>query len=113
HPKSPRISPMQDLSSYVEQLGQRARRASDHLVTLDGATKITALKQTAQSLRDNKNKILDANANDIAAAQQSDLAPALIERLKLNEKRTNAMADSVDQIAAQTDPVGQTIEGQV
>src|SRR2546423_1005318 len=91
-----RIDPMQNLSVYVEQLGQPPRRASGQLVQLDGAPKVAALKQIAQALRDNKNALLDANAKDIAAAQQSDLAPALIERLKLNDKRINAMADSVD-----------------
>src|SRR6204780_151287 len=39
--------------------------------------------------------------------------PALIERLKLNDKRLAAMADGVEQIAAQVDPVGQILEGYV
>src|SRR5204863_991332 len=54
-----------------------------------------------------------ANAQDIAAAQKADLAPALIERLRLTEKRIEAMAAGVQQIAAQVDPVGQIIEGYV
>jgi glutamate-5-semialdehyde dehydrogenase len=41
------------------------------------------------------------------------LNPALIQRLTLNEKRIAAMADGIDQIAAQVDPVGQVIEGYV
>src|SRR5205085_8151564 len=41
------------------------------------------------------------------------LAAPLIERLKLNDKRIAAMADSVEQIAGQVDPVGQIIEGYV
>ena len=83
------------------------------MVTLDGATKIAALRKIAQAIRDNRQALLDANANDIAAAEESKLAPALIERLKLNDKRIAAMADGVEQIAAQTDPVGQTLEGYV
>jgi glutamate-5-semialdehyde dehydrogenase len=39
--------------------------------------------------------------------------PALIERLKLNDKRLTGMADGVEQIAAQVDPVGQILEGYV
>jgi glutamate-5-semialdehyde dehydrogenase len=98
---------------YVEHLGQSARKAADRLVTLDGATKVAALRKIAQAIRDNRQALLDANAKDIAAAEESKLAPALIERLKLNDKRIAAMADGVEQIAAQTDPVGQTLEGYV
>src|SRR5438034_414750 len=102
-----------DLSSYVTDLGQRARRASQRLVTLEGAAKVAALHKIAQAIRENRQSLLDANVKDIAAAQQANLAPALVERLKLNEKRIAAMADGVEQIAAQTDPVGQTLEGSV
>ena len=104
---------MNDLAGYVEELGKRARRAAAELVTLDGVAKVAALKRIAQAIRDNKSALLAANEKDVAAAQENKLAQALIKRLKLNDKRIAAMADSVDQIAAQTDPVGQTIEGYV
>jgi len=104
---------MNDLAGYVEELGKRARRAAGELVTLDGVAKVAALRRIAQAIRDGRDSLLSANAKDVATAQESKLAQALIERLKLNDKRIAAMADSVDQIAAQTDPVGQTIEGYV
>jgi glutamate-5-semialdehyde dehydrogenase len=104
---------MEDWKTYVESLGKSARRAARQLVTLDGATKIRALHGISAALRSHLPTLLTANAKDIAAAQTAELAPALIERLRLNEKRVNAMAESVDQIAAQTDPVGQIIEGYV
>jgi glutamate-5-semialdehyde dehydrogenase len=104
---------MEDLAGYVQKLGESARRAAGELVTLDGATKIAVMKRIAQAIRDNRQQLLGANAKDVAAAQQNNLAPALVERLKLNDKRINAMADGVEQIAAQVDPVGQTIEGYV
>ncbi len=104
---------MEDWKTYVETLGKAARRASRQLVTLDGATKTAALNQIAASIRQSAAALLEANARDIAAATSADLAPALIERLKLSEKRIGAMAAGVEQIAAQTDPVGQIIEGYV
>ena len=104
---------MQDHGAYVQQLGESARRAAGELVTLDGATKVAALRRIAQAIRDQRTTLLEANAKDITAGQEAQLAPALIERLKLNDKRIHAMADGVDQIASQTDPVGQTIEGYV
>jgi glutamate-5-semialdehyde dehydrogenase len=102
---------MTELQSYVEQLGVRARRASRLLGTLDGNTKVAVLRRIAASLRENVQPLLAANALDIAAARATDLAPALVKRLELNEKKIHAMADGVEQIAGQTDPVGQVIEG--
>jgi len=102
---------MTDLQSYVEQLGVRARRASRLLATLDGNTKVAILRRIAASLRENVQPLLQANAQDIAAAHAANLAPALIKRLELTEKKIHAMAEGVEQNAAQTDPVGQIIEG--
>ena len=104
---------MEDWKPYVESLGKSARRASRQLVTLDGATKTAALKRIATSIRERAAELISANAKDLEAAQTGGLAAALIERLKLNDKRIQSMADGVEQIAAQTDPVGQIIEGYV
>ncbi len=104
---------MTDPQSYVEQLGRRARRASRILATLDGDTRIAILEKIAASLRDNIQPLLQANAQDIEAAQSAALAPALVKRLELSEKKIADMAEGVGQIAAQTDPIGQIIEGYV
>jgi glutamate-5-semialdehyde dehydrogenase len=104
---------MSDLIQYVESVGKSARQAARQLATLSGAVKIAALNRIAAGIRASKQQLIDANARDIAAAQKADLAPALIERLKLNEKRIESMAVGVEQIARQVDPVGQTIEGYV
>src|SRR5215472_3229736 len=111
-PSRATIRPMtEDQSSYVQTLGKAARRAAQQLVCLDGATRTAALKRIAASIRASASALLEANARDVAAAQAADLAPPLVERLKLNDKRVAAMADGVEQIAAQVDPVGQIIEG--
>src|SRR5207244_12750751 len=57
--------------------------------------------------------IVRGNRKRCEAAQAAGLDQPLIERLKLNEKRIESMAVAVEQIAAQTDPVGQIIEGYV
>ena len=105
------ILSMEDWKTYVEALGRSARRASGQLATLQGSAKVRVLNQIAAAIRRETNALIAANELDLAAARQTDLAPALLERLKLNEKRVAAMADGVEQIAAQVDPVGQTIEG--
>ncbi|HXE56106.1 MAG TPA: glutamate-5-semialdehyde dehydrogenase, partial [Tepidisphaeraceae bacterium] len=104
---------MRDFKTYVEDLGRSARVASGRLATLRGEAKVAALRRIAAAIRQQKDALLAANARDIAAAQQADLPQTLLERLKLNEKRIGSMADGVEQIAGQTDPVGQIIEGYV
>jgi glutamate-5-semialdehyde dehydrogenase len=104
---------MQDLQAYVETLGKSARRAAGQLATLRGDTKSAALRDLAGAIRQKRAELLAANANDVEAAQKAQMQPALVERLRLNDKRINGMAEGVEQIAAQVDPVGQIIEGYV
>src|SRR5690606_6895140 len=102
---------MSDWNAYVESLGQKARTASQQLMTLTGAQRSAALVHMAEAIRTRTGPLIEANAQDIAAAEQAGLAPALIARLKLDEKRIAKMADSVAEIAQQVDPVGQVLEG--
>lgn len=104
---------MDDFKNYVEQLGRRAREASRRVAVLNGQARGGILRQIAASIRQGREELLAANAKDVQAAQQANLASAMVERLKLNDKRIAAMADGVEQIATQVDPVGQVIEGYV
>ena len=103
---------MQDAQTYVQNLARSARAASRKLAELSGEKKTAALRRVASLIRENGSSLIEANQKDIQAAQTAGLAQNLIERLKLNEKRIDSMAAAVEQIAAQTDPVGQ-IEGYV
>ena len=104
---------MQDWKPYVETLGTSARRASEQLTVLNGAARTAALRRIAALIRQRQSTLIEANAADVDAARKAELAPALVERLRLNDKRIGSMADGVEQIAAQVDPVGQVIEGYV
>jgi len=104
---------MQDMQAYVQNLARAARAASRKLAELSGEKKTAALRRVASFIRENAASLIEANQKDIQAAQTGGLAQNLIERLKLNEKRIESMAVAVEQIAAQTDPVGQIIEGYV
>jgi glutamate-5-semialdehyde dehydrogenase len=101
---------MSDWPAYVETLGKAARRAAYQLATLTDAVRSRALLRIAAALRERSDALAAANAQDIAAAEQADLAPALVARLKIDAKKVAFMAEGVEQIAAQVDPVGQTIE---
>lgn len=100
-------------TGYVELLGRTARQAADQLATLTGAAKSTALLRIAAALRKQRSTLLEANQHDVNAAVEAKLDAALVERLRLNDKRVESMAAGVEQIAAQVDPVGQIIEGYV
>jgi len=104
---------MESIEQYVSALGQNARRASRQLAEAADSTKRDALRKLAAAIRAGREPLLTANAADIAAAESAGLERPLVERLRLNDKRIAAMADGVEQIAAQTDPVGQIIEGYV
>jgi glutamate-5-semialdehyde dehydrogenase len=104
---------MEQITEYVGTIGRDAQRASRKLAALDGAVRTQALRKLAERIRAGRDALLSANAADVAAAEQAGLARPLIERLKLNDKRIAAMADGVEQIAAQVDPIGQIMEGYV
>jgi glutamate-5-semialdehyde dehydrogenase len=104
---------MDDVTAYVERLGRDARRAAGELVALDGAAKVAALRKIAAALRARQDELLEANAKDVAAAETAKVDAPLVHRLRLDAKKVAAMADGVEQIANQVDPVGQVIEGYV
>lgn len=104
---------MDDVTSYVERLGRDARKAAGELVALDGAAKVSALRRIAAALRARQNELLEANATDVSSAEGAGLDAPLVHRLRLDAKKVAAMAEGVEQIAAQIDPVGQVIEGYV
>jgi glutamate-5-semialdehyde dehydrogenase len=72
------------------------------------ARKTAALQAAAAAIRAERKDILAANARDLADSGQS-LSAALIDRLKLDEKRVAAMAQGLDEVAQLPDPVGKEL----
>jgi glutamate-5-semialdehyde dehydrogenase len=97
-----RINP--SIETEMKALGAAARQAAATLAHADAAKKTKALHEAAQAIRDQAKAILDANAQDMAAAK--DLSPAMSDRLLLDEKRVAAMAKGLDDVAALPDPIG-------
>ena len=102
-----------DIASYCNALADRALDAGRTLATLAGAERTAALEAVADVLLERSGSIIEANAKDIAAAGDLGLTDAMTDRLRLDGPRIEKMARSVRQIAGQTDPIGQTIEGYV
>ncbi len=97
----------------MEQFLQEAKSASRILSTISGAEKKRILKEMANSLRVNTMNLLEANALDMADADKNNLTPALKDRLLLDEKRIDAMAVAIEDIAALKEPVGRVLDGWV
>ena len=90
-----------------------ARHAAKLLRTLPDATKADALRAAAAALREDAAIILAANALDMAAGEARGLSGAMLDRLKLDEARLAAIADSVEAVAALPDPVGEEIDRRI
>ncbi|NMA24072.1 MAG: glutamate-5-semialdehyde dehydrogenase [Clostridiales bacterium] len=91
----------------LEQQGAAAKAASLKLMTCTTSEKNKALLAIAQALYDHKQKIIDANAIDMAEAKKNGMSAALMDRLALDSKRIDGIAEGVRQVAALEDPIGQ------
>jgi glutamate-5-semialdehyde dehydrogenase len=102
-----RAASVPDLGAEMIGLGTAAREAAAVLATSDGAARDRALHAGARELRAAAGDILAANAADLAAAR--GLSPAMRDRLALYAGRVEAMAASLESIAALPDPLGRTL----
>jgi glutamate-5-semialdehyde dehydrogenase len=104
------LQSLNDVAQLTPTL-EAARTASLSLASAPTEVKNTALTLIAQSLRDHVDVIVAANQLDLDAGASNGLSAGLLDRLKLDASRIVALADSVDQIALLTDPVGQIVRG--
>jgi glutamate-5-semialdehyde dehydrogenase len=95
----------------VAEICASAKRAARTLGATSSGVKNAALEAIATALLDRRAEILEANAHDLEAGEQSGLSSALMDRLRLNEARIAGMAEGVRTIAALPDPVGEVIDG--
>lgn len=94
----------------LNEMGKNAKAAARTLAVA-GEKKNDALKAIAKALTDNADKIIAANKIDIENGIKNNLTSALLDRLKLDEKRIKGIADGVLEVAALPDPVGTVISG--
>ncbi|MBA1433232.1 MAG: glutamate-5-semialdehyde dehydrogenase [Epsilonproteobacteria bacterium] len=97
----------------MEEFLQKAKEAARELNRLSGAQKNRILKEMATALRANTMQLLEANAKDMADGEKNRLSSALMDRLFLDEKRIDAMAVAIEEIAGLKDPVGRVLDGWV
>jgi glutamate-5-semialdehyde dehydrogenase len=95
-----------NLALVMADLGRRAAASRVALALSSGAQRDAALHAAARSVRTHATEILAANVKDMEAARGRGLSAAMLDRLQLNDKRVEAMASGIEQIAALPDPVG-------
>lgn len=101
---------MSNIKNYIIEKAQKAGNASKKLGLVPTAVKNQALLKIAENILKNSDKIISENLKDIKNAKKNKLSNALIDRLKINEKRIVSMADGLKQVAKLPDPIGEVIE---
>ena len=96
-----------DIHDTLQTIGRQARAASRAMARADGATRNRALLLIAEAIERDADGLRAANARDMAAARDSGLAPALLDRLALSDKAIATMVDGLRQIVALPDPIGE------
>ena len=98
-----------DLQATMSEMGRRARSAARTMAIASPKTKRAALESAADMLHSRRDEILAANAEDVAAGELNELAPAMLDRLRLDVNRLESIQTGLIQIAELPDPVGEVI----
>ncbi len=90
----------------IKEICLKSKAASVEMAKLTADTKNTALCRMANSLDSNVEKILTANRADVEAAKAKGLKAALLDRLALDKKKVQTMANELREVSALPDPIG-------
>jgi len=95
-----------EIGELMTRLGIAAVAAASALAVVGTETKNDALIRAATAIRVRRAEILEANAQDMAAAEDAQLGGPMLDRLRLDEKRVEAIARSIEEIVGLPDPIG-------
>jgi glutamate-5-semialdehyde dehydrogenase len=101
------------LLEQMTELAKQARAASRELARLTTAEKNIALLAMAEALVQNAPALKTANALDMETGAKMGLSSAMLDRLKLDDKRIAGMANGLREVAALHDPVGRMLDERV
>lgn len=96
--------------SNLTEMGQRAVAAKYELQRADTQSKNQALLKIAQAFCDNKHRIIEINAEDLENGRKKGMNPGLLDRLALDDKRIEGMAEGLKQVALLPDPIGEVLD---
>ena len=97
-------------TAELKKMAERSRQAAYELQTMKPQDKEIELLKCAEYLSIYKDEILAANARDIERATENGMHPGMIDRLRLDDARIEAMADGLRAVVKLKDPVGEVME---
>jgi glutamate-5-semialdehyde dehydrogenase len=100
----------QSMAVAMAGIGRAARAAARVLALASAEQKDRALDLMAAAVRAQKARILAANAEDLTEARAAGLSAAVIDRLALDDKRVEGIAEAIETVRALKDPVGVVTE---
>lgn len=100
----------EEIHDAVFTMGRQARTAAHSLAILSTRQKNAMLESMAAELREQSAGILVENARDLATGEANGLTSAMLDRLRLDEARLEAVAGGVEQVAGLADPVGEILD---
>ena len=98
------------LTEQMTQLAKQARAASRELAKLTTAGKNSCLLAMADALEKDADALKQANTLDMEVGVKMGLSSAMLDRLKLDDKRIAAMAKGLREVAGLPDPVGRVLD---
>ena len=101
------------LTEQMTALAKQAKAASRELAKLTTDEKNRCLLAMAEALEKNGAAIKAANAKDMEAGAQMGLTAAMLDRLKLDDKRVAGMAKGLREVASLSDPIGKVLDERV
>ncbi len=100
---------LDNIPALMAEIGANARAAAADLAFATAERKHAALIGAAEAVWNARDKIIAANAEDLAYGRQKGLSPAMMDRLMLDEGRIRGIVDGLRSVAEQKDPVGEVI----
>ncbi|WP_349559551.1 glutamate-5-semialdehyde dehydrogenase [Marinobacter sp. NFXS9] len=101
------VGPLMDISAYMADVGQKARKAATAVARSSTAERNDALLAMADALDASRDALTDANRQDLDAGRENGLEPAMLDRLELTPARIDTMIEGLRQVASLPDPIGE------
>lgn len=104
---------MSHFDQTILDIAQNARKAGRVAANLTTPQKNRLLEKMADALEKQTDRIESENKKDLENGKQKKLSTAMIDRLILNQKRIQEMANGLREVAKLPDPVGEITKGWV
>jgi glutamate-5-semialdehyde dehydrogenase len=99
------------MTETVKSIAAKAKEASRKIAVFTSKQKNAALKEMSLALKQQSAEILEANRQDMKAAEEKGISKALLDRLMLNEQRIQSISQALLDLVALKDPVGEVVKG--